>query len=421
MADFSASPDRGPNRPAPPVRLRPGGPASRTCWLRRSRREGQAMTPQEARAAVRLAGRMVAGVTSHVQRVHQAVAARPFRLTAPAATPVRLVHDAVAGGVYATVRVSGLAAGAVAGELLAATRRQDSVPAGSTPAGNLALAALNAAVGHRLAEEGDPLAIPMALREGGRDVAPDRAALAAAVPTATPRLAVFLHGLGEPEDAWRLHARRHYQDPRVCYGTRLADDFGYTPVYLRYNTGQQAGAAWVLRVRHVVYLGAPHLGAPLEQGAALLGVALAAVAETRPFAILVNGRSAGIKDLRHGYLLEDDWGGCDDPDTCLADHRTDVPLLATANHYVVAATITRDPRHPLGRVVGDLLVPPASAHGRHRYRRHIPFPLEARRQLGPLHHFHLLNHPAVYEAIRAWLDASPAANAARDRRQASSA
>ncbi len=410
------------------------------------------MTPQEARAAVRLAGRMFVGVTSHVERVHQAVAARPFRLTSPAAAPVRLVHDAVAGGVYATVRASGLAAGVVAGELLAATRPQDSVPVGSTPAGNLALAALNAAVGHRLAEEGDPLAIRMAVRAGGRDLAPGRAALAVAFPGATGRLAVFLHGLGETEDAWRLHARRHYQDPRVCYGTRLADDFGYTPVYLRYNTGlhvsdngrllagllqevvadwptaveelllvghsmgglvarsgchqgQQAGAAWVPCVRHVVCLGAPHLGAPLEQGVALLGVALGAVAETRPFAMLVNGRSAGIKDLRYGYLLEDDWGGCHDPDSCLADHRTDVPLLATANHYVVAATVTGDPRHPLGRVVGDLLIRPASAHGRHRYRRHIPFSPEARRQLGPLHHFHLLNHPAVYEAIRVWLDA----------------
>jgi hypothetical protein len=425
------------------------------------------MTPQEARAAVRLAGRMFAGVTSHVERVHQAVAARPFRLTSPAAAPVRLVHDAVAGGVYATVRASGLVAGALAGELLAATRRQDAIPAGSSPAGNLALAALNAAVGHRLAGEGDPLAIRMAVRDGGRDVPADRAALAAAFPTATPRLAVFLHGLGGTEDPWRLHARRHYQDPRVCHGTRLADDFGYTPVYLRYNTGlhvsengrllaglleevvanwptaveeiilvghsmgglvarsgchqgQQAGAAWVPRVRHVVCLGSPHLGAPLEKGAALLGVALGAVAETRPFAMVVNGRSAGIKDLRYGYLLEDEWGGCD-PDTCLADHRTDVPLLATANHYVVAATVTRDPRHPLGRVVGDLLVLPASAHGRHRHRRHIPFPLEARHQLGPLHHFHLLNHPAVYQAIRAWLDALPAANAARDRRQTSSA
>jgi PGAP1-like protein len=424
------------------------------------------MTPQEARAAVRLAGRTVAGVTSHVQRVHQAVAARPFRLTSPAAAPVRLVHDAVAGGVYATVRVSGLAAGALAGELLAATRPEDSVPAGSTPAGNLALAALNAAVGHRLAEEGDPLAIRMAVRDGGRDVALDRTALAAAFPTATVRLAVFVHGLGGTEDPWRLHARRYYQDPRVCYGTRLADDFGYTPVYLRYNTGlhvsengrllaglleevvanwpttvkeillvghstgglvarsachqgQQAGAAWVPCVRHVVCLGAPHLGAPLERGAALLGVALGAVAETRPFAMLVNGRSAGIKDLRYGYLLEEEWGGCD-PDSCLDDHRGDVPLLGTANHYVVAATVTRDPGHPLGRVVGDLLVLPASAHGRHRRGRHIPFPLEARRQLGPLHHFHLLNHPAVYEAIRAWLDPSPAANAAGDRRQTSS-
>jgi hypothetical protein len=416
------------------------------------------MTPTEIRAAARLAARTLAGTAGHVEQVHHAVAARAFLLTKPVGTPVQLIHDAVANGVYAWVRAAELAAGTVAGEGLAlAAGRRSAAPAGSTHASNLALAFLNAAIGHRLAEEGSPLAIRMAVRMGGRDVRPDRAALAAAFPAATTRLAVFLHGLGETDEAWRLGTGR--DDPRLCYGTRLADDFGYTPVYLRYNTGlhisengrqlagllaavvanwpatveeivlighsmgglvarsgchdgQQAGAAWVPAVRHVVYLGSPHLGASLEKGTARLSGALARLAETRPLATLVNGRSVGIKDLRHGYLVDDDWRDCD-PDTCLVDHRSDVPLLETANHYVVAATVTRDPGHPVGRIVGDLLVQPSSAHGRHPRGRHIPFWIEGRRHVGGLHHFDLLNHPAVYEAMRVWLDPSPGANGRR--------
>ena len=35
---------------------------------------------------------------------------------------------------------------------------------------------------------------------------------------------------------------------------------------------------------------------------------------------------------------------------------------------------------------------------------HIPFPVEHMRHFGGLHHFDLLNHPSVYEAMREWLD-----------------
>jgi pimeloyl-ACP methyl ester carboxylesterase len=412
------------------------------------------MTPQEIRAAVALAARAVVGTTTHVERMHGAIAARPLRLTGRAGVPVRLIHDAVARGVYASVRTGERLAGAAVGEVLAARAGgRDGAPVGATAGGNFALAALNAAVGDRLAEQRSALAIRMALRVGGRDVRADREELSVAFPRATAKLAVFVHGLGGTEDTWLFAARRHYDDPAVCYGSKLADEFGYTALYVRYNTGlhvsengrlfsdllsavvanwptavaeialighsmggliarsgchggQQAGASWVPAVRHIVCLGSPHLGAPLEKGVAELSRALAGVAETRPFATLLNERSAGIKDLRHGYLTEDDWRDCD-PDTCRLDHRSPIELLPNASHYAVAATVTRDPAHPIGRAVGDVLVLPGSAHGVSTDARHIPFPAENRRQFGGLHHLHLLNHPDIYEAIRHWLAPQP--------------
>ena len=88
----------------------------------------------------------------------------------------------------------------------------------------------------------------------------------------------------------------------------------------------------------------------------------------------------------------------------MRDHRGDTPLLAGANHYAISATITANPGHPLGAVAGDLLVQPASAHGRRGSRQHIGFRLESGRGLGGIHHIDLLSHPAVWEAMRGLLE-----------------
>jgi pimeloyl-ACP methyl ester carboxylesterase len=320
-------------------------------------------------------------------------------------------------------------------------------PAGCQPGGNLALAALNAIAGDQLGPGLAPLAIRMAVRADGRDVDLIAREVADAFPHATCKMAVFVHGLAETEDSWQR--RDAGCEP---YGPRLQAHFGYTPIYVRYNTGRhvsengrdlaglldglvaawpeqvdelllmghsmgglvirsachygrQESAAWVDLARHVFYLGSPHLGVPIARAAGFAGWALGKAAETRPFVTLVNGSSPGIKDLRHGYVLADDWADCDQ-NSCVRNHRRDTPLLAGANHFTISATVTADPGHPLGAVVGDLLVQPASAHGRRGAHQHIPFPVGSRRGLGGMHHFDLLNHAAVWTAIRGLLDNS---------------
>ena len=68
-----------------------------------------------------------------------------------------------------------------------------------------------------------------------------------------------------------------------------------------------------------------------------------------------------------------------------------------------ATTITRDARHPVGRLLGDGLVLAPSAAGRGKARR-IGFTAEAGLHLGGAHHFTLLRSDAVYERILNWLD-----------------
>ena len=38
----------------------------------------------------------------------------------------------------------------------------------------------------------------------------------------------------------------------------------------------------------------------------------------------------GVKDLRYGYVVDEDWDGCD-PDALLEDHSSEIPFLPTAN------------------------------------------------------------------------------------------
>jgi hypothetical protein len=116
---------------------------------------------------------------------------------------------------------------------------------------------------------------------------------------------------------------------------------------------------------------------------------------------LLRRRSAGIRDLRQGSLVDEDWRDRD-PDALRAAACREVPLLDGATHCFVAGTVTRSAEHPLGRLVGDWLVLVPSASGRGRTRR-IPFEAEHGMHVGRATHFALLNHPGVYEQLRDWL------------------
>jgi pimeloyl-ACP methyl ester carboxylesterase len=398
----------------------------------------------EVRALGALAFRELAGVPGGIRDVHDAVAERVFRGVGRGAAPVRAVHDLVSAASYSAVRGTMRAAGRAADAGLARRRVSDPRLISGSPPGALALGALTGLIGDALEREGSALHAPMAVRLAGRPIAPDPEALAAAFPDASGRIAVFIHGLMETELAWRAGAGPGGE----TYGSRLRHDLGYSPLELRYNSGlhisengreladlmerlaaawpaeverialighsmgglvarsachqgSERGDAWVTRVRHVVSLGSPHLGAPLAQGVHWLSAALHAVPETRPLARFLRRRSAGIRDLRHGSLVDDDWSGRD-PDALRAVACREVPLLEGATHCFVAATITKSGRHPLGRLLGDCLVLESSASGRSRTRR-IPFQAEHGLHVGGTHHIALLNHPLVYERLRAWL------------------
>ena len=380
----------------------------------------------ELQALARLTFEELGGAAGGIGQVHRAIADRAFGAAGSGAP--RAIHDAIAGGVYAGLRGAAGLTAAVAGAAVAGRGRSLSV----TPRGAAVLAVLNGLRGDALEREGSDLAEPMCIRVDGRPVAP------ADFPDAGPRVVVFLHGLFETEYAWGSDS----------YGSRLARDVGATPVYVRFNTGRHisengrslaelldelvadwpvpvesialvghslgglvarsacsVGGEWTSLVRHTVSLGSPHTGAPLESAVHYAAAALGVVPETRPFAGFLRRRSAGIRDLRSGSLVDEDWRGRD-PEALRAAACREVPLLEGAAHHFVAATITSSASHPVGRLVGDWLVLQPSASGRSRTRV-IGFRDEDGMHVGGAHHLALLNHPAVYEQLRAWLARAP--------------
>jgi pimeloyl-ACP methyl ester carboxylesterase len=331
-------------------------------------------------------------------------------------------HRGVASGVYA-----GLGAGLRAASWgLGALAAHDVGPAlDETRHGRNVRSVVNGLIGDRLAAERPRLAVPLAVRRAGRDVPLRSEALATAFPQATARVAVFLHGLSESEAA--------FDRQRDTLGTTYADtlsDLGWTPVLLRANTGlalRENGVAlaslldrlveswpveverialvghsqgglviraacgvgsisehpWTARLTDVVTLGTPHLGAPLAAQVGAGARALGRRPESAAFGRILDQRSVGVLDLVEGLGEE-------------------VPPLPGVRYRLVAATVTRSPRHPVGRVLGDLLVRQPSAYGRSRHRPAL-FPGADEVHLPRAGHFALLNHPHVHAALRTWL------------------
>jgi hypothetical protein len=148
-------------------------------------------------------------------------------------------------------------------------------------------------------------------------------------------------------------------------------------------------------VRHCFYLGSPHQGAPLEKATNVAGHVLGKVdtTATRVIADLLQTRSAGVKDLRFGNLLDEDWLDCD-PDELLRNRRVPVPWLATARHHRIIGQLV-----PGVPVLGDAMVPGSSAAAAaHGGQPGAPDPDDVVIVPG-LSHLAVARNPAVYEHI----------------------
>jgi hypothetical protein len=387
------------------------------------------------RGAAKLAFEATTGLTDLVEAVHARVASLPG-LPGPADGRTR----GITGLVYKTIRgVTRAVGGSVDAVLpvLAPLLAPATSPGLPSPEREAVLAALNGVLGDYLARTANPLAIRMALRRDGRALVVHRDALAAALPDAGERILVLVHGLCMNDLQWRRDGHEH--------GAALAASLGFTPLHLHYNSGlhvstngrafanlleqllaqwprpvarfaivghsmgglvarsalhygRAAGQHWVDRLDDLACLGTPHHGAPLERAGQGVDVLLSATPYAGPFGRLAKLRSAGITDLRHGNVVDEDWLGADRFDSA-TDRRQPVPLPAGPRCFALAGTLAG-----AGKALGDGLVPVASALGKHRLaRRTLRFAPMHQRIVADTNHMQLLSSHAVLDQLRDWL------------------
>ncbi|MCP3143691.1 esterase/lipase family protein [Pyxidicoccus xibeiensis] len=321
-----------------------------------------------------------------------------------------------------------------------------------SPRVEFAIGVLNGVVGDYLHRQDNGLATPMELIHDGRPLRLDRESLQRAYPHSRGRLTLWVHGLAVTEAVWAFPG-----EPSVTYGALLERDLGFTPLYLRYNTGlhisdngeslarlleelvaafpvpveelvlmgysmgglvvrsachvaAEAGHTWLSRVRRAFYIGVPHLGSPLERVGNAVSWVLRKVpnAYTQLIADVVDLRSNGVKDLGMARLLRRDWDGAA-VDVPIQSRCHPVPLLPGISHHLLVGALAARERHLLSVLFGDGVVPLASASGRAGHVDHdLRVPPENVRVLTGIHHVALAHDAQCYAGLRAWFEeASP--------------
>ena len=314
----------------------------------------------------------------------------------------------------------------------------------TTPERDRWLSTVNGILGDHLADTGNPLALPMQIRYAGRTIDLESGDLDALSGRSGARLMVFIHGLCLSDACWTAPDRDR------SLPSSLAGSLNATSLTVHYNSGRHVsdnglelsellerlvtvwpvpveelvlighsmgglvarsachgavarGHHWPNRVRRLITLGSPHHGSPFERIGNNVDRLLSVSPYSAPFTRLGKIRSAGITDLRHGNVIEDDWRGRDR----FADGEDRRSPPALPDHIVChAVAATTDSR--VGSLktcyLGDGLVPLDSALGRHTDPARC-LPIDPQHQWVACNttHLGLLDNPSVGQVLHDWL------------------
>lgn len=312
------------------------------------------------------------------------------------------------------------------------------------------LSTLNGVMGDQLKANNNPLALPMTLRHQGQALDwPPKEPL----PLVNGKILLLVHGLCMNDLQWNTQTA---DASSLDHGAELAAALGFTPLYLRYNTGQHTsqngqelnrqlqqlvthwpvpveqitivahsmgglvsrsamhyaktsdagentGTQWLSLLKNIIFLGTPHHGAPLERAGNWVDVILGSTPYTKPYAKLGQVRSSGITDLRYGNVVDEDWLDHNRFQR-KPDNRQHTALPDAVNCFTVAATAATHRCSLADRLVGDGLVPLKSALGQHDNRlRTLAFPKSSRCIAYSMNHMELLSKPEITQQMLFWL------------------
>jgi len=324
---------------------------------------------------------------------------------------------------------------------------------------NLIRSILNGVVGDYLAKENNPLAIEMAFYH--QDQALDlNSPLAPQMYSQsekplTNKIIVLVHGLTNLETVWDFKSDLCPEDSpqeinnKDNYGLRIQETYGFTPFYLRYNTGlsikengeklnallcqlktyypieideivlmgfsmggllarsaqqiaQDTQAEWVEKLSNCYYIGTPHEGSPLEKFGHLTSsiVRLIPREYISHWADWIDVRSEGIQDLKHGLLNlqhADEKQTPDQEDPYEQSVRCG-SFYVGAQHHFISGALSENKDSLVNKFFGDSLVRHSSAN-----------PISAPEDCKSAHfdgipHIPLAHSKRVYQQIKQWFD-----------------
>ena len=396
----------------------------------------------------RLAIEATLGVTDLVEAMHHNILKLPLPFGRPATEPRPGVHGTVyqvlqksSGVVYDAVRgVTKLVGGGLDVALKHLEPELAHLHSSNERAAIVSI--LNGVLGDHMSTHGNPLTITMGFRREGQPLDLTPKSLASAIPNPQGKVLVLLHGHCMNELQWCRNGHDH--------GEVLAAANGYTPMYLRYNTGlhisqngrafadqleklvrawpvpveelcivgysmggllarsafhygAQAQHHWLQHVHQLMFVGTPHHGSMVERAGNMVDLALEVSPYSEALSRLGKIRSAGTTDLRHGNLIDEDWAGRN-RFAHAADQRQLSQLPAGVQCYAIAAMIAKEHNDLQGKLIGDGLVPLQSALGHHPdENRALTFPEGHRKVFYGMTHLGLLDSQEVCAQLQDWM------------------
>jgi len=312
--------------------------------------------------------------------------------------------------------------------------------------GNISRAVLNGVIGDYLVQQNNPLAIDMGFYHKG---APLRSfeplSKASSGVGLSNKIVVLLHGLTNLETIWDIETEETAKSdaaPVANYGFHLQKDFGYTPFFLRYNTGlsiEENGhqfaqlmnklttaypkpideiifvgfsmggllmryaqkealeekSAWLTKLTHCFYLGTPHEGSYFEKFGHLASSVVRSIPKdyVSHWADWIDVRSEGIQDLKHGltHLRDADAKEEESYGPCGSFHENSL-------HYFISGSLSEERNSLLNKIFGDALVThesanPDSAPENSKFAHFEGIP-----------HIPLAHTERVYQQIKQWIE-----------------
>ena len=380
------------------------------------------------------------GVTESAQDLHKRILMPSFLPDTPIRKLIALITDLVYSGVKGVTRLVGKGVDKSWEQINPKLRIN--LPFKEK---EQLIAILNGIVGDYLVENSNPLATEMEVFYQGKALDLGDTSDLNFDPIVNGKILLMVHGLCMDYGCWTRKEHNH--------GELIAAELGSTPLYLNYNSGLHISAngkklnsllekiieSWPVPIQEItilahsmggllmrsamhyateeennwqnllekiVFIGTPHHGSPVERIGNYTHHLLNSIHYTKPFGKLARLRSAGISDLRHGNLRDEDWEHAD-----RFKHHKDQRLQSNnqkvENFYCIAASLAKDGDELTSSKAGDGLVLPKSAFGENDDSKKDLGILDSNKShFSATGHFDLLSSKEVYRQIRLWLTAN---------------